>query len=291
MIADAREQPSLAPEPRASALPASPLGLVVAMEAELIHFLKQASMEREEESGPWRDRSVRVAGMPIVALCCGMGMVNAAAGTEHVIAAYRPRAILNYGCAGAHRRDILPGDVVIGKASVHHGALHILATGEEHFVGSSYDIGGEGMPARELPSDPALLAVAHEVAAAWSPAPWPATLNWPVAVPYRAATVHTGVVASADIWTQQHSRLDLLHERHRSLCEDMEAAAIAQVCARHRLPFLTIKDISNNEYHALTDIVGAFSDFPTAEVGKRAAALMVRVIKQLARAGANAPSI
>ena len=62
----------------------------------------------------------------------------------------------------------------------------------------------------------------------------------------------------------------------------MEAAAVAQVCALHSVPFLTIKDISNNEFHAVTDITGSFTNFPKAEAGRRAAALLLRLIERLA---------
>ncbi len=60
----------------------------------------------------------------------------------------------------------------------------------------------------------------------------------------------------------------------------MEAAAIAQVCTLHQVPFLTIKDISNNEFHAVSDLT-AFADFPTEEAGKRAATLLLRVVEQM----------
>ena len=263
----------------------APIGLVVAMEAELRHLLERVGVERTVDDGPWIDRHLTVAGVPLVALCSGMGMVNAAAGTEHLIAAHRPRALLNFGCSGAHTREILPGDVIIGEATVHHAAVHILASGEELFVGSSYEVGGETTAAAELPADLELLAVAREAAAGWTPEPWPKDLFWPPAMPYRDPRVHAGVVASADVWTQSQARLDLLHGRHRSLCEDMEAAAIAQVCARHGIPFLSIKDISNNEFHAASDLTGGFTDFPTAEVGKRAAALTLRLVERLAAKG------
>ena len=257
------------------------VGLVVAMEAELRHLLERAGVEREVGDGPWIDRHLTVGGVGLVAVCSGMGMVNAAAATEHVIARHRPSAVLNFGCSGAHHRDILPGDVVIGEATVHHGAVHILASGEEHFAGAASEVGGESFPAREWPADPTLLHLAREAAAGWTPEPWPRELSWPAAVPYREPVVHVGVVASADIWTQSHARLEVLHRRHRSLCEDMEAAAMAHVCARHGVPFLTIKDISNNEFHAATDIAGGFTEFPTAEAGKRAAALVLRLAERL----------
>jgi hypothetical protein len=48
----------------------------------------------------------------------------------------------------------------------------------------------------------------------------------------------------------------------------------------HGIPVLAIKDISNNEYLRESDLA-AFSDFPVAEVGKRAAALVAQTIALL----------
>ncbi len=262
-----------------------PIGIVVAMVAELRHLLEAVGGDRDTQAGIWTEHHLIVAGTPVVAVRSGMGTVNAAAATEAVLDRHQPRALLNFGCSGAHRRDIMPGDVVVGERAVHHAAVHLLASGEEHFVGSSYEVGGESMDAAELAADPHLLSIARDAATGWTPEPWPRELGWPASVPPRAAQVHQGVVASADIWTQQHARLDILHQRHGSLCEDMEAAAIAHICARHAVPFLTIKDISNNEYHAVTDISEGFTSFPTAEVGKRAATLTLRVLERLASGG------
>jgi adenosylhomocysteine nucleosidase len=260
---------------------AAPIGVVVAMEAELQHLLRQARPVREVRHGPWLDRFVTVGDVSLVALCSGIGIVNAAAGTEHLIGEYAPRAILNFGCAGAHRRDILPGDVIIGDGTVYHGAVHILASGEEFFPGKEYQVTGETVATTELSTDPVLFDLAVAAAEGWTPEAWPRGLNLPPEIEQRPPKVHTGRVASADIWTQLHERLDLLHQRHGSLCEDMEAAAIAQVCGRHGVPFLTVKDISNNEFHALTDLEGDIEVLPAAEIGRRAAALLARTIERL----------
>jgi nucleoside phosphorylase len=61
-----------------------------------------------------------------------------------------------------------------------------------------------------------------------------------------------------------------------------EAAAVAQVCALHSVPFLTLKDIAHNEFHAVTDIPGGFTTFPKAEAGRRATALILRLLERLA---------
>jgi adenosylhomocysteine nucleosidase len=261
--------------------PVAPIGVVVAMEAELQHLLSHVRPVREVHDGPWRDRFVLAGEVPLIALCSGIGMVNAAAGTEHLIGTYAPRAILNLGCAGAHRRDILPGDVVVGDGTVHHGAVHILASGEEFFPGAEYQVTGETVASTELATDPGLRGLAVDAAEGWTPEPWPLGLNLPAEMETRTPRVHVGRVASADIWTQFHERIDSLHARHGSLCEDMEAAAIAQVCGRHGVPFLTVKDISNNEFHALTELQGDIEVLPAAEIGRRSAALLLRTIERI----------
>ncbi len=271
--ADSPATPRLSPGHR-------PIGVVVAMDAELRHLLERVEIEREERNGPWLDRHATVAGASLVVVRSGMGMVNAAAATEHLIAIHQPSAMLNFGCSGAHRRDVLQGDVVIGERSVHHAALHILPSGEEVHKGMHVEVAGEAFAPTHLPSDPALLSWARTASEGWTLEPWPRSLDWPETVPYRDPKVHVGAVGSADVWTQAQARLDALHAQHRTLCEDMEAAAIAQVCTLHRVPFLTIKDISNNEFHAVSDLT-AFADFPTEEVGKRAATLLLRVVEQM----------
>ena len=75
----------------------------------------------------------------------------------------------------------------------------------------------------------------------------------------------------------------MLHGRHGTLCEDMEAAAIAQICARHGVPFMTVKDVSNNEYHVLTELVGEIDVLPAEEVGRRSAELVLRALERIAR--------
>jgi hypothetical protein len=64
--------------------------------------------------------------------------------------------------------------------------------------------------------------------------------------------------------------------------EGATALDVARVSALHSVPFLTIKDIANNEFHAVTDSTGGFTNVPKAEAGRRAAALMLRLIERLA---------
>lgn len=263
----------------------APVAVIVAMEAELRHLTDRLTPVSETRRGPWLDRAMRYGDLPVQILCCGIGMINAAAGAEHVCDHFSPRAVLNFGCVGAHTRELLPGDVVIGSATVHHGAFHILANGETYFPDAEYSVTGETVASNLRPCDPDLVALAEAATADYVPDPWAIDIGWPTGMARRPGKVAVGVVASADIWTQFHERIDELHARHQSLCEDMEAAAINRVCGRHHVPFLTIKDVSNNEFHAVSKLEGDIEALPASEIGRRSAEAILLVLDRLASEG------
>ena len=224
-------------------------------------------------AGTWPVWSGVIGGQPVRAVLAGIGPANAAGALGALLATTPVRAVVSYGCAGAHCRDLDLGDVVIADRSINHAAYDLQPDGTEQYRGNAAATGPDPMPPSETPSDPVLLAAAHRAAAGWQPEPWPGTGRIP--------SVLTGAVASADVWTQATARLDVLNARHGTLCEEMEAAALGVICQRLGIPFLAIKDISNNEYRAVTDIAGGMDEFPLAEVGRRAAALVVRTIAGL----------
>jgi adenosylhomocysteine nucleosidase len=255
------------------------------MDVELNHLLDRGTVLREEQHGPWRDVHVTFGNQQVVATLAGIGMVNAAAATEHLINSYAPTAVVNSGCTGAHIFELMPGDVVIGSEVVHHAAMQILASGEERHIGFNFATVSKSISAGALPSDPVLLDLAVEASKTTALPSWPGELAWPSEEPRRPVRIVVGPVASADIWTQSIARIDALHKRHGTLCEDMEAAAIAQIAARYDLPFLTIKDISNNERLVQTALIaesiGFDPDFPLVEVGRRSAMLLAAVLERI----------
>jgi len=92
-------------------------GIVVAMSSERVHLEPHAAAHTFERNGPWRVDRYTIAGHDVVAVTSGIGMANAAAATEFLIQTERPERIVNFGCAGAHRRDLVPGDVIIATNS------------------------------------------------------------------------------------------------------------------------------------------------------------------------------
>ena len=134
-----------------------------------------------------------------------------------------------------------------------------------------------------LPADPGLLARAVRVASALEGQhePWPADLAWPADVPHRSPVSIVGTVASADRWNRSPARIDALARLHDSHCEDMEAGALALVCASHDVPFLTVKDISNNELLKTTDGGAEFLARFRDQLGRRAGAVMLGILREV----------
>ena len=256
-----------------------PVAVVCALEDELVHLRDALGTGREE----WRDgrlyRHGALGDLPLVLVRCGMGMLGAAAATEALIIHQRPAAVLNYGCTGAHREDLLPGDLVLGERVVAYDSVRVAPDGQEAYHPMYYLRAGRQERIAYLPADPALLAAARRAAAELEGRhePWPPASGWPEAVPHRAPRLFVGVVASADRFNRSHERIRAIAGLHESLCEDMEAAAIALTCASHDVPFLTIKDISNNELLRTTD--SAYFGDAAGQLGLRSAALTLATLR------------
>jgi adenosylhomocysteine nucleosidase len=250
--------------------------VICAMDSEAIHLRERLEDSREEPISRWRRTRGHIAGKAVDVIVSDIGLINAAAATSALCALERPAAILNYGCSGAHRDDIMLGDVVIANEVVHFTSHIILPDGVRRYWGFNYVASGQRVREEHIPADPELLDIACTVAAEVKLPGWPGIDSIP--------TIHAGTVGSADVWTQHGESIRELHTLHGSLCEEMEAAAIAQVAAIFGIPFLAVKDISNNELHAFTDLLsegGSVLAHVEEEVGRRAAMVVEAVILAL----------
>lgn len=266
----------------------APIAIICALEEELIHLRTALPAARAEQVGARTVWHTDLDGRPIVLALCGLGMMSAAAVAEAVVIRQAPAAVLNYGCAGAHRVELLPGDIVIGERVVAYDSISERPDGGTHYIGMRFLRDGVQERVTALPADPALLdlALRARTALAGRHAPWPPDLGWPAGVPHRPPAVVRGTVASADRWNRLRPSIEAIAAQHASSCEDMEAAAIAMTCASHAVPFLAVKDISNNELLRVTDSGTSLMSQAGPELGRRAGALVLGVVRALAGPGA-----
>jgi len=215
-----------------------------------------------------------IEGISVRLVVCLIGISHAAACTASVL---RPNtiAVINYGCAGAHDPTLCPGDVVIGTGTTLMDARKVLPDGSTRVAGFRRDL--EWANVHVLECDATLVKHGQEAGSEQLP-------RWPGSE--RAPRVVCGRVGSSDTWTQQAARLLELAAVHGTSCEDMEAASIACVLfhlgsARGSpIPFLSVKDISNNELQATTNPADGLEGI-SDEVGKRAAILVRGVIARI----------
>jgi adenosylhomocysteine nucleosidase len=212
-----------------------------AMDMETKVLLEVLEQPQEYLLGTWKFVEGRYRERPLVVAVTSIGAANAAAATALGIERFKPAAVISQGTAGAHDPGLHVFDIVLGKqsfdASSYRTAQEDRADWEHMELMGTYGYApasGEFVPqAVYYPGDKRLLGAAHKAAAG-----------------YLRGRVVDGCIASCNTWNRQKERLQYLHDRFGSSCEEMEVHSAAQICRQYAIPFLGIRMISNAEFHA-----------------------------------------
>src|SRR5579863_10231057 len=253
----------------------------------LIEMLEQMTgkVAEVEELSIWRFYHVQLGELHIAIIHCGLGMVNAAAATEALIIHKQPEAIINYGIAGSHIHEALPGDIVIATkvCAPFNGYLQNGGVLNSAF-GIRWDVARERTAQRDthrfpfLDCDLALVGVAMQAAQALIEQHMPVIVA-PPNTAVRPARVYNGVISSADTYCRDDATFARIRETFGSLSEDMESAAVGQVAARHDLPFAIIRCLSNNDMLEVLTLERKLVIYP--EVARRSALVTAQLLQLL----------
>ena len=204
------------------------IGLVYAMTGEIESLLTQ------ENAQPLQT----VAGVPfyrirpdVIACAGGVSKVNAAMATQLLISLYQPDLVLNAGVAGCFE-DMPIGSIVLAEGFLQHDV----------------DTSALGDPV-------GLVSTVNKVE---FPTAWPEKARAAMdktGLPYR-----TGLVATGDWFATDTPRSHWIYDTFHPLLCEMEGGAVAQVCYRNGVPFLSLKSVSDCvlEHHDF------FFNFPEA---------------------------
>ena len=164
-------------------------------------------------------------------LISGVGAVNAAhALTQYLSMSPAPSLVIQTGIAGAYvPANISVGSVVLADTEIY-GDLGVLTPAgwrpmEEIGIPLVEARGASDARFNYFPLDGALVARAAEAAG--------------------TLVARTGKFLTLSQVTGVRAIGDALYERFGALCESMEGAAAAQICALHDVPFLEVRGISN----------------------------------------------
>ncbi|RSX55387.1 5'-methylthioadenosine/S-adenosylhomocysteine nucleosidase [Bifidobacterium samirii] len=186
----------------------------------------------------------------VAATVGGMGLVNAAATTQHLIDTYHPDAIVFSGIAGNLNKTLHINDVVLG------GTLRYLDT-DMRLVGQ-WTPGTHDAPVEEFHSDPRLVALAD------------------AALDDMGITHVTGTIASGNYFVDDPAKVAEVIALTGADAVEMEGAAVAHVAARNGVPALVIRALSDN---ADTDYE-VFREFDITEYADTAARLTVNILRR-----------
>lgn len=166
----------------------------------------------------------RLGNNEIVLWQCGIGKVNAAVGTMRLIQEHHPDAILSTGLAGGIDPLMQVMDVLAATQCVYHDVDcgGISNTGDVVTLGQV-----QGLPAR-YDADTHLIDTALEVSKNFD------------------GHLVTGLICTGDQFITDLERQNVIKRNFvDGLACDMESAAIAQTCYLLKIPFLSLRVISD----------------------------------------------
>ena len=149
----------------------------------------------------------------VVSMLCGIGKVNAAAATMHLVD-IGCNVILNYGLSG-------------GISGIARGEI----TAPDKFLEHDFDLSGIGYALCEKPlqqyiynADENLLKIAQKI----------------------ISDLKSGTAVSGDHFICDQITRDSLKDNFDAMSCDMETAAIAYVCSFSNIPFLALRRVSDD---------------------------------------------
>ena len=153
---------------------------------------------------------------------CGIGKVNAALGTQRIIAEFQPDVIISSGCAGGNGDDVNVQDVVVSTELAYHDVYCGAAIDDSTQYGQV-----QGLPAR-FPADETLLRTARQINTSGS------------------LKIIPGLIVTGDWFVDSREKMrEIIGHFPEAKAVDMESCAIAQTCYIHKVPFISFRVISD----------------------------------------------
>ena len=156
----------------------------------------------------------------------GRGLFNACISTQLAIEQFKPDLVINQGCAGAHKKELKTGNIIIGTKSVYINNFKT-PTKKENEGSNSLEWLPHKTRSYCIDSTNKYIDFAKQVES--------------------KNTAKLGVLGSADIFSKEYDRIVFLNSIFGEDCEDMESVAVYKVCETFGVDRIAFRIISNNE--------------------------------------------
>ena len=222
-------------------------GIIAALDAELELILSAMETQSTLEAYGMRFHVGKIAGREVVAVCCSVGTINAAACATVLARELDAQVIINIGVAGSTSDELDILDVVLSSDVVFHDA--------------DTDILGKYYPHKvSFPADETLIGLAEKSIAA---------------IEERTFSYKVGRIATGDWFVESLEMKNDIIKRTAPLCVEMEGAAIGQIAHMSGIPFLVIRSLSDKSDGSAQL---AFESF-LVEAAANSAAIVLGMIK------------
>jgi futalosine hydrolase len=172
----------------------------------------------------------KLGNLPVIICAGGIGKVNAATATTALIERHHPRLVINTGCGGAY----LESGLTIGE----------LAVASEEFLADEGVLTSAGWKDLRFMSIPSLVR-GNRLYHNTIPLSKHAAEKAMQLADYYGVKLARGRFITVSTCSGTRQRAEELVRSFHGICENMEGAAVAQVCLRYGLDCLEIRGISN----------------------------------------------
>lgn len=200
-------------------------GIICAGDRELAPFLPMLSNSHTEERAMLRFHSGRMAGADVVCLYSGVCKVNAAIATQLLIDQFHCTHIINAGTAGGIDPKLRILDTVISQKCAYHDVASGILTQFHPWVETVW-----------FSADQHLLKLAEATVKRMD----------------LAQHVYFENTVTGENFVDGSER-DRIQNEYDAASADMETTAVAHVCYVNRIPFLSVRTITDDVYSSGTD--------------------------------------
>lgn len=191
------------------------IAVIAAMDKEVEAILRVMDTYQRVEYSHVPMAEGTLCGQRIIVMKSGVGKVNAALSTTVLLERLQVSGVINIGTAGGLKEDENILDAVISTRVVQHDFDTSPVDGEEG-IGLYFE------------ADQDLADVCVQ------------------ALEQLDVHVHRGLIATGDQFIANDAEVQKLTERFpEAICAEMEAGAVAQVCAHYQVPFVCMRSLSD----------------------------------------------
>ncbi len=178
----------------------------------------------------------RIYGKDVIHIVSGMGKTNAAHATTILLEKFSPETVILFGVGGAYPfTGLKVGDIAVAEKEVY-GDEGVLVPDGFHgteFIGIPLLKKGRKRYFNEFPFDKKLVERAVE------------SSEFVTRHASRVTAIKSGTFVTVSTCTGTKKRAIELRKRFNALCENMEGASVAHICAMYGTPMTEIRGISN----------------------------------------------